>query len=41
MTARSSTPVMLPGTQTSTRGLKRLRLVTRFMSSRSMATVMS
>ena len=41
ISARSSTPLMLPGTVSSTRGLKRLKLVTRPMSSRSMATVMS
>ena len=39
--ARSSTPVMLPGTHTSTRERKRLKLVTRRMNSRSISQVMS
>ena len=41
MVARSSTPVILLGTQTITRGLKKLKLVTRLMSSWSMRVVMS
>ena len=39
--ARSSTPVMLPGTHTSTRERNRLKLVTRRMNSRSISQVMS
>lgn len=41
MTLRSSTPVTLLGTVTSTRGLKRLNDVTRESSSLSMSAVMS
>ena len=41
MTLRSSKPVTLLGTVTSTRGLKRLNDVTRESSSLSMSAVMS